>query len=38
MSSINLKVTIEKKWSTQNFNFLTLKSSSHAGIADIIEF
>ena len=29
MSNIYLKVTIEKKWRTQNFNFLSLKSSSH---------
>ena len=28
MSSIYLKVTIEKKWRTQNFDFLSLKSSS----------
>ena len=28
MSSIYLKVTIEKKWHTQNFNFLSLKTLS----------
>ena len=28
MSNIYLEVTIEKKWHTQNFNFLSLKSSS----------
>ena len=28
MSNIYLKVTIEKKWPTQNFDFLSLKSSS----------
>ena len=28
MSNIYLKDAIEKKWSTQNFNFLSLKSSS----------
>ena len=28
MSNIYLKVTIEKKWRTQNFDFLNLKSSS----------
>ena len=44
MSNIYLKVTIEKKWSTQNFNSLSLKSSSPGQFlgaptqADIIEF
>ena len=28
VSNIYLKVTIEKKWHTQNFIFLSLKSSS----------
>ena len=28
-SNINLKVTIEIKWFTQNFKFMSLKSSSH---------
>ena len=28
ISNIYLKVTIEKKWRTQNFDFLNLKSSS----------
>ena len=28
MSNIYLKVTIEKKWRTQNFDFKSLKSSS----------
>ena len=28
MSNIHLKVTIEKKWHTQNCDFLSLKSSS----------
>ena len=28
MSNIYLKVTIEKKWHTQNFNFINLKSLS----------
>ena len=28
MSNIYLKVTIEKKWHTQNFDFISLKSSS----------
>ena len=27
MSNIYLKVTIEKKWDTQNLDFLSLKSS-----------
>ena len=43
MSNIHLEVTIDKNWRSQNFNFLSLKSSppgqflisSHA---DIIEF
>ena len=30
MSNIYLKVTIEKKWHIQNFDFLNLKSSSPA--------
>ena len=46
MSNIYLKVTIEKKWHTQNFEFLRLKSSSQVSFwgapthadADIIEF
>ena len=28
MSNTYLKVTIEKKWRTKNFDFLSLKSSS----------
>ena len=44
MSDVYLKVTIEKKWHTQNFNFLSLESSSpHQFLgasthADVIEF
>ena len=43
MSNIYLNITIEKKWCTQNFNFLSLKSSSPGfqgapTHADIIEF
>ena len=44
ISNIYLKVTIEKKWRTQNFDFLNLKSSSSGEFwrapthADIIEF
>ena len=42
MSNICLKVTItEKKWRTQNFDFLSLKKLSPGGApthADIIEF
>ena len=44
MSKIYLKVTIEKSWHTQNFDFLSWKSSSPGQFlvapthADIIEF
>ena len=44
MSNIYLKITIDKKWHTQNFDFLSLKSSSLGSVwrvptqADIIEF
>ena len=44
MSNIYLKNTIEKKWCTHNFDFLSLKSSSPGQFwevlthADIIEF
>ena len=44
MSDIYLKVTIEKKWRTQNFDFLSLKCSSSGRFlkapaqADITEF
>ena len=44
MSNIYLKVTIEKKRRTQNFNSLSLKSSTQVSLwgapthADIIEF
>ena len=44
MSNIYLKVTIEKKWRTQNFDFLSLKSLflgqflGYPTHADIIEF
>ena len=34
MSNIYLKVTIEKKLHTQNFNFLSLKSSSQGQILE----
>ena len=34
MSSIYLKVTIEKKWHTQNFNFLSLKGFSPGQILE----
>ena len=35
MSNIYLKVTNEKKWRTQNFNSLSLKSSSPAAFGDL---
>ena len=45
MSNIYLKVTIEKNWLSQNFDFLSLKNSSpgqfFCGVpthADMIEF
>ena len=48
MSNIYLKVTIEKKWRTQIFNFVSLKGSSpglflgeaptHADIIKILNF
>ena len=48
MSNIYLKVTIEKKWRTQIFNFVSLKGSSpalflgeaptHADIIEILNF
>ena len=42
MSNIYLKVNIEKKWPTQNFNFLSLKSLSQCQFwgtcADITKF
>ena len=44
MSNIYLKITVEKKWHTLNFYFLSLKSSSPGQFwaapthADIIEF
>ena len=39
MSNVYLKVTVEKKWNTQNFDFLSLKSSSPGQThTDIIEF
>ena len=44
MSNIYLKVTIEKNWRSQNFNFLSLKNLSPGQFlrapshADIIEF
>ena len=37
MSKIYLKVTLEKNWSTQNFNFWSLKSLSTTH-GDITEF
>ena len=44
MSNIYLKVTIEKNWRSQNFDFLSLKNLSSVQFwealthADIIEF
>ena len=44
MSNIYLKVTIEKKWHTPNFDFLSLNSCLHVSFwgaptnVDIIEF
>ena len=35
MSNVYLKVTIEKKWHTQNFNFLSLKGLSPGQILEV---